>query len=420
MAGFEVGSREFRGKEERIADPLPSHRLNQPGGTQTFAQDNNDFALAMYGKLRQKPGNLFFSPFSIRAGLAMAQAGARDETAVEMREALSSSSSDEAMHVGFAETVQRLNAAGRGEYEMAVANSLWGQDGAPLQPEFSNLIARHYSGDMNLVDFRRGAEAARATMNRWVADKTRQKIRELIPSGGLDVDTYLVLVNAVYFKGRWVLPFRKADSLDKPFHLEGGGKVQTPMMHQQKYMRYMQGGGYQAVDLDYSGGDLSMLVFLPDRTDGLLDLEKTLSARMLHDCVEQMSTREVKLFLPRFKITWGTVNLSDQLRVLGMPLAFSRFQANFSGINGHAPPDEDSLFLSSVFHKAFIETNEEGTEAAAATAVQGGYGYGCGSEFPKPVIPTFRAHHPFLFAIRDRNSGTILFLGRMADPTRES
>ena len=301
---------------------------------------------------------------------------------------------------------------------MAVANSLWGQDGTPLQPGFLDLIARHYRGAMNLVDFRRGAEAARVTMNQWVEDKTRQKIRELIPSGGLGADTRLVLVNAAYFKGMWVQQFRKAATRDEPFHVEGGGKVQAPLMHQREGVRYLQARGYQAVDLVYRGGDLSMLVLLPDRKDGLRDLEMTLSARMLHDCVAQMGTREVKLFLPRFKITWGTVNVRDQLTALGMPLAFTRL-ANFSGINGHEPPHEDSLFISAILHKAFVETNEEGTEAAAATAVFMTTAASLRSLKPPPV-PIFRADHPFLFAIRDRKSGTILFLGRMADPTRES
>jgi serpin B len=159
-------------------------------------------------------------------------------------------------------------------------------------------------------------------------------------------------------------------------------------------------------------------VLLPDRKDGLRDLEKTISGRMLRDCVAQMGTREVELFLPRFKITWGTVNVRDQLTALGMPLAFTRLQANFSGINGHEPPHEDSLFISAVFHKAFVETNEEGTEAAAATAVAMPPTAALRPSKPPPV-PIFRADHPFLFAIRDRKSGTILFLGRMADPTRE-
>ena len=388
----------------------------RPSGPTSFAEDNNDFALAIYEQLRQRPGNLFFSPFSIRTGLSMTQAGARGETAAQMREALHISSPDDTMRVAFAETVQHLNAASGGKYEMAVANSLWGQDGAPLQSGFLDLIARHYGGGMNVVDFRHAAEAARLTINRWVEDKTRQKIRALIPSGGLDADTRLVLVNAVYFKGIWVRQFRMAATRDEPFYLEGGGKVQARLMHQHGEVRYLQVGDFQAVDVDYLGDDLSMLVLLPDKKDGLRDLEKKLSSRMLHDCVAKMRFHEqLELFLPRFRATWGTIDLGAQLRALGMPLAFARSQADFSGINGHEPPHEDSLFISGVLHKAFVEVNEEGTEAAAA-----GVGmYLTGTSKPPPV-PIFRADHPFLFAIRDRKSSAILFLGRVADPTRES
>lgn len=419
MAGLGVWLRGWLGKWE----PAPGPSLRQPptrsGGSQSFADDNNDFAVAMYRQLRQQAGNLFFSPFSIRTALGMTQAGARGETVAQMREALCISTSDETLHGAFAETIQRLNAAGGGDYEMTMANSIWGQDGAPLQPGFLDLIARHYRGAMNLVDFRRSAEAARVTMNRWVEDKTKKKIGELIPSGGLNADTRLVLVNAVSFKGTWVRQFRKAATRAEPFHLEDGRKVQAPLMHQQAAVRYLQAGGFQAVDLVYLGGKLSMLVLLPDRKDGLRDLQKTLSARMLHDCVAQMGTREIRLFLPRFKIIWGTVNVRDHLSALGMPLAFTRLQADFAGINGHEPPHEDSLFISAVFHKAFVETNEEGTEAAAATAAAMAP---TGARFASkpPPVPTFRADHPFLFAIRDRKSGAILFLGRMADPTQES
>lgn len=403
-------------KGEPAAGPALPHARTQPSGPESFAEENNDFALTMYGQLRQRPGNLFFSPFSIRTGLGMTQAGARGETAAQMREALRIPSSNDTVHVAFAETIQRLNAAGGGKYEMAVANSLWGQDGAPLQSGFLDLIARHYGADMSLVDFRHAAEAARLMINRWVEDKTRRKIRDLISPGGLAADTLLLLVNAVYFKGIWVRQFRKAATRNEPFYLEPGGEVQAPLMHQHEVIRYLQAGDFQAVDLGYQGGDLSMLVVLPHRKDGLRDLETKLSPRMLHDCVTRMHVRELELFLPRFRMTWGTVELGPYLRALGMPLAFTRLQADFSGINGHEPPDEDSLFISGVLHKAFVEVNEEGTEAAAATEVGMDL---CADMMPEPV-PIFRADHPFLFAIRDRKSGAILFLGRAADPTRES
>lgn len=381
-------------------------------------ENNNDFALSMYGQLQMRAGNLFFSPLSLRIALGMAHAGARGETAAQMSEVLRTPSNGTQAD-SFANISRQLNAVGHRDYEMAMANSLWGQDGAPLKAEFLDVIARHYDGFVNLVDFRGGLEAARVTMNQWVEDKTKQKIHELIPSGGLDADTRLVLLNAVYFKGTWVLPFDEEFTRDQPFHLEGGGRVLAPLMHQKEKVEYLQAGGYQAVDLSYRGGDLSMLVLLPDRKDGLRNLEKVLSASMLEDCVAQMRTREVKVFLPRFKITWGTVDLREQLIALGMPLAFRRTDADFSGINGHKPPHEDSLSIGSVFHKAFVEVNEQGTEAAAATAATFMV---LGSALPsfEPPIPVFRADHPFLFAIRDRKTGVFLFLGRMGDPTREN
>ena len=420
MAGFRVRLRGlFGGREERNPGSSLPPVHTRPSGPESFVEDNNSFSLALYGLLRQRPGNVFFSPFSVRTALGMTQGGARGETAVQMSEALYFSSWNKALHVSFAEIIQRLNVAGGGKYEMGVVNSLWGQDGAPLQAGFVDLVAQHYGGAMNLVDFRRGAEAVRVTINQWVEDKTKQRIRGLIPSGGLNADTRLVVVNAVYFKGMWLLQFRRAATRDEAFRLSGGGRVQAPLMHQREAVRYLQAAGYQAVDLAYRGDDLSMLLLLPDQQDGLRDLEKTLSARMLHDCVEQMGVREVELFLPRFKITWGTIDIHDQLTTLGMALAFNRAQADFSGINGHQPPNEDALFLSAIFHKAFVEVNEEGTEATAATAVSVTATAALRRSTPPPA-PIFRADHPFLFAIRDRKSGAILFLGRMADPTLES
>jgi serine protease inhibitor len=257
-------------------------------------------------------------------------------------------------------------------------------------------------------------------INRWVEAKTQKKIRDLIPPGSLNTDTRLVLANAVYFKGTWVLKFKKSYTHEEPFYLEGGGQVRVPLMYQQHdRIRYFQASDFQAVELIYESGDLSMLVILPDRKDGLTKLEKTLSARMLRDCVQQMNIREVKLFLPRFKTTWDGFDMSMHISVLGMPLAFKPFQADFSGINGIKPPDERSLHIAAVFHKAFVDVYEEGTEAAAATGILALCGSALHPPEPPPV-PIFRADHPFIFAIRDRKSGTILFLGRMVNPTLAS
>jgi len=284
---------------------------------------------------------------------------------------------------------------------------------------FAELAARYYGGGLFGVDFAGAAEAACARINRWVEDKTRERIRNLIPPGSLDVLTSLVLVNAVYFKGRWTVPFPKDATHDEPFHLHGGNRARGPLMFRQDFLQYVKGDGFQAVDLSYRGGDVTMLVLLPDERDGLPALEQRLSARLLYDCLAQMSACTVKVYLPRFKVLWGTEDIGAALSALGMPTAFTRFAADLSGINGHEPPHPMSLYIGKVFHKAFVETNEEGTEAAAATAVEGRL---CGSSGlpPKPPpIPVFRADHPFLFAIRERRSNTILFLGRVADPTRD-
>ena len=248
---------------------------------------------------------------------------------------------------------------------------------------------------------------------------TSKRIRDLIPAGGLDGDSGFVLVNAVFFKGTWVLPFDPDLTRDEPFQLERGGSVPTRLMHRQGEARHLRADGYQAVELAYEGDDLSMFVLLPDRRDGLPDLENRLSAGILRECLANMTLSEVDLFLPRFKITWGVVNVMDQLAAIGMAVAFSRSQADFSGINGYRPPHDEALFISAVFHKAFVEVTEEGTEAAAATAPVLCLGAAHWPGMPRPV-PVFRADHPFLFGIRDRDSGAILFLGRVVDPSKGS
>ena len=420
MAGLGTWLRGWLGQEHPAPVLSPPHVNPKSRRPQPFGEDNNEFALALFGLLRQRPGNVFFSPFSVRTALAMTEAGARGETAAQMREVLRIPSPEPAPHVAVAETVERLSGGGESGFELTVANSLWGQEGAPLQPEFLDRLARQYGATMSSVDFRRATEAARATMNHWIDDKTRGRIRDLIPARGLDADTRLVLMNAVYFKAKWVHQFDKTATREEPFHLDGGGKVHAPLMRQQETVRYLQADGYQAVDMAYYGGDLSMLLILPERKDGLRDIEGRLFARSLQDCVARMQPREVKLLLPRFKIASATLDLREHLEALGMRLAFTPFEADFSGMNGLVPPHEDSLFISSVFHKALVEASEAGTEAAAGTAVVAPCLMAARRPTLPPRVPTFRADHPFLFAIRDCVSGAIVLLGRLSDPTREA
>jgi serpin B len=408
--------RRLFGRGEPVYDPRRAVARALPDGPMSFAEGNNRFALALYERLRQRPGNLFFSPFSIRTALGMTLAGARGETAAQMAATLCGPREDEGLHVDVAEAVRRLEAGGRG-YALSIANSLWGQTGAVLQAGFLDVIDRHYRGALHLVDFRGAPDAARLAINLWVEEETRGKITGLIPPGAPDVLTRLLLVNAVYFKGTWASEFVESATRDEPFHLEAGGTVRVKLMHQRTGVAYLQARGFQVLDLAYRGGDLSLLVLLPDRKDGLRTLEETLSAAVLDDLVVHMRQRVVDVFLPRFTITWGAVDLRADLAALGMPLAFDGARADFSGINGHGPSHEDALHVSAVVHKAFVEMNERGTEAAAVTEGRV-IMMALARPSKPPPIPVFRADRPFLYAIRDRHSGALLFLGRMADPSR--
>jgi serpin B len=327
---------------------------------------NNDFAIALYSLLRRTPGNLLFSPLSLRIALGMALAGARGETATEMANALRLSSTDESIHAGLAEVVRRLQASQR-DYEIAVANALWGQDGAPLEASFLDLIWRNYAGVLNVVEFRRDAGQMRLAIN-----------------------------NAIYFKGTRVQKFNPAWTRAEPVRLQSGSTVRVPMMNRRVLARFVRAEGYQAVDLAYEGGDFSMLVLLPHPGDSLPDFEETISPLMIADCVGRLFAREVELCLPRFKLTPKTLDFGAYLRALGMTRSFDRSRADFSRINDHPPGHPDALFISSIYHKAFLEVNEAGTEAAAATAI--GKIARRGAE-PTPI---FRADHSL--SLRDSRS----------------
>ena len=376
-----------------------------------ITRNDNEFSLRLYGELSRRPGNVFFSPFSIRVAFAMLHAGAKGETAAQISDLLGFS---ESIHTTLPEIIQSLSSTGSGNYELAVANSIWAQHGPALRKDFLDLIAQGYDGECASVDFVNAAEATRHRINAWVEGKTQEKIKDLLSPGNLNALTRLVLVNAVYFQGNWASPFMKEITFDQPFFTDHG-RVTVPLMSQSESVPYAEGNGFQAVDLGYKGDDLSMLILLPDQKDGLSELEKNLSVNSLQDCIARMTVTKVNVLVPRFKVVWGSAELSGDLKSLGMTLPFGP-QADFSGINGCCPPDPEALVVSMVLHKAFVEVNEQGTEAAAATAVAMMATSMPFFDRPRP-IPVFRADHPFLFAIRDRRSGMILFLGRLADPS---
>ena len=377
-----------------------------------------DFALALYRQLGQRPGNLCFSPFSVRIALAMAEAGARGETAAQIRDVLGVPRSDASAGKGLVPLLKRLEAGGGDSSDLEIANALWSQSGAPLEARFRDVVTEQYNGEVSALDFRGNPEGARATINRWVAARTHERIRDLLPPKSLDAESRLVLANAIHFHGQWELEFSPERTRDEAFYREGGGTVLAPSMRHAASFPYLRADGLQAVELGYRGDRLAMLVLLPDRTNGLKQLEAKLSENLIRDCVAQMKRQQIRLLLPRFEIRSDSFDLVAALRALGMADSFDRTKADFSGINGLRPPDAEALFVSQVFHQARVEVNEAGTKAAAATAMEFSAPTASPNLRSPPPPPEFRADHPFVFAIRERTTGEILFLGRVTDPTR--
>jgi serpin B len=365
---------------------------------------NTQFALDLYHKLAaEAEGNLFYSPYSISTALAMTFAGARGRTAAQMARALRFELDAERLHPAFGRLQDRLgDVQKQGHVQLSVANALWPMEGYPFLQAFLELTARCYGARTRPVDYRQ-AEAARHTINAWVEERTANKIQEVIPPGLLNELTRLVLVNAIYFKGDWEHPFDPSSTQDVAFWVTPERQVQAPTMTQKREFAYAEFDDLQAMELPYAGGDLSMVVLLPRERDGLAGLEAHLNPQTLDRWIEKMRHCEVRVYLPRFEATYF-VRLDAVLRSLGMVDAFE--DADLSGIDG-----SKELYLSAVLHKAYVATDEHGTEAAAATAV-----LVQALSMPAPV-PEFRADHPFLYLIRERSTGSVLFVGRVVNPT---
>jgi serpin B len=307
------------------------------------------------------------------------------------------------LHPAITELIREINGHGLPrDYQLDVAQSLWGDNTLSVRPDFANLLQANYGARLRQVNFS-NPEQARRQINRWVEDRTHDKIKDLLHKEDLDPLTRMVLVNAIYFKAAWQKPFSvERTEKDGVFHADGN-KVKAALMHQTEEFNYAEGDGFQAVELPYEGGELSMVALLPRENDGLARLEQSLTAAKLDACLGKLKVRQVAVTLPRFKLE-ARFDLGDQLKALGMPLAFTP-AADFSGISA------EKLMITKVIHQAFVDVNEEGTEAAAATAVVLGR--------PGPAVSpvTFRADHPFLFLLRDNRTGSVPFLGRVMDPS---
>jgi serpin B len=304
-------------------------------------------------------------------------------------------------------------------YQLVVANALWGQKGYAFKPDFTKLLETSYGAGLNNVDFGQPKEAAK-TINDWAAKQTKDKIKDLIPDGAFNDLTRLVLTNAIYFKSNWADKFPKAATKDAPFKLSADKSVDVPMMHQRHHFGYMENDQFQMLELPYIENKLSMFVLLPKLEDMLArevgkddlkelkDLEKKLTAENLYKWLNDKKSEMVDVTLPKFKFS-SQFSLGAALKALGMTDAFDASNADFSGMT-----DKEKLFISAVIHKAFVAVDEEGTEAAAATAVMM-VGSAMRVEEPK----AFNANHPFVFIIRHNLTGEILFMGRLANPKSE-
>ena len=374
---------------------------------------DNAFSVDLYGRLRMQPGNLFFSPASISTAFAMAYAGAQGQTAAQMAAVFHFTLPPAQLHPAMGALLTAMNAPGNTQrgYELRVADALWAEQDAHFLESYLDLTKADYAAGFHRVDFKSSPDSVRLTINEWVEQQTNGKIQNLIAPGVLTPATRLVLTNAIYFKGTWLDPFDKSLSADEDFHLSATQTVKAPMMHRTGSYRYYDGGSFQILELPYQGNDLSMVVLLPNDTDGLPSFEQSLTSAAANNWLQHLDPApKVILTLPRFTMT-QQFELSSALRAMGMPLAFSG-EADFSGMTGK--PD---FTISAAIHKAFIDVNEQGTEAAAATAiVMRALAMRAQQPEPPPII--FRADHPFLFLIRQTQTGAILFMGRVDDPTQ--
>lgn len=400
-----------------------------PSSTEIAASAINSLGVDLLTQGSKADANALTSPYSIQSALAMTFAGAEGDTRAEMARVLHFPPDDAALHASFASLQNSLEEVARSTAEQAarskkyggpsdpviltVANRLFGQQGYDFRSAFLELTKQSYKAPLQPMDFVADPDAARRTINHWVEKQTRERIRDLIPANGLDKETRLVLVNAVYLKAPWAEEFSEHATQPEPFHVGGGKAVDVPTMRRQDRFGYIRRDGHTTLTIPYSGGDVQFLILLPDEINGLPALEARLTADLLTSAARAES-RDVLLHLPKFKLQPPLMTLSRVLQPLGMKSAFDqpRGSANFDRM---APRRRDDyLFISEIFHKTFLDLDEKGTEAAAATAVAMMRAAAAPQPKPKPI--EVLVDRPFLFAIQHRPSGACLFLGRVTDP----
>jgi serpin B len=377
------------------------------------ANSINGFTFKMYSALTNgtsDSSNLFFSPFSIYTAMAMVSEGARGATLTQMQGALGLSSNVSSNNAGFRSLLGNL-AAHSSDYQLSIADGVWVQKNFGITSNFTNSLSSYYDATAQQADFINDSGGAVSNINDWAAGKTNYKITNLIPPGAINALTRLVLVNAVYFKGLWAEQFQVSNTSTAPFFITPSQNVTVQMMHEEtKNSSYYANGTVQALDMDYEGNGVSMIILLPTNNSSISQLQSGLSVSALAKMRSQMSNEvHVQVSLPKFNITTTSVNLNAILESLGIEDAFNQSEANFTGISSNVVPS-NNLYISNVFHKAYVKVDEQGTEAAAATAVS----WAAGAAMPMTEV--FNANHPFIFFIIDDQSGAILFMGKITNP----
>jgi serpin B len=390
-------------------------RMTSPDVPQTdqqaLVEGNNAFAMDLYQALRGGDENLFYSPYSISLALAMTYAGARGETESQMAGVLHFDLPQAQLHPAFNALDLELGKRGEAQTEgqvplqLDIANGVWAEQSYPFRQDYLDIIAENYGAGIRLADFIDQAESVRREINNWVSDQTNEKITDLIPAGALDELTRMVLVNAIYFKADWAVPFDKDSTYEQAFHRPDGSVIDVPMMHQGMHIPYASGDGYQAIELSYQGNTAAMDIFMPEA--GYFEaFEASLDTTRLNASLDEMQATGVELALPKFSFT-EAFNLSTPLKSMGMTAAFDPMAADFTGMS-----EARDLYITDILHKAFVAVDEKGTEAAAATAVILGTTSAPAYEIQLTV------DRPFIFLIRDRPSGQILFAGRVMNPAQ--
>ena len=373
---------------------------------------NNQLAMDLYSKYKSKEENLFYSSYSISSALAMTYEGAKGKTAEEMQAVLHLPNDKEKIHSDFVSIFTEINKADK-SYQLTTANALWAQIDYPFKEDYFKTVDDYYSGKVTNLDFKTDTENSRVTINNWVEDKTNEKIKDLIPQGILTPETRLVLTNAIYFKANWSSQFNAENTADGQFKLGSGASTTAEMMHQINDFKYGETKDLQILEMDYLGNDLSMLIILP-KENNFNSLEDSISVASLASWKKNMDTEEVRISIPKFKFETKYFMAKD-LKEMGMPTAFDGSLADFTGMWNRQR--DENLYISQVIHQTFIEVAEAGTEAAAATAVIMAETSAGPGPVTKPKV--FTADHPFIFIIQQKDTGNILFMGRVNNPTAQ-